>query len=182
MKWYLFPNLLANANPASFNDLQTYLDARVAPARAQNRDRFFTFATSIAEENALINSGAERRIRYPPVLRYRKQSRVRRRGFRKRPTALPPGLIAAAKLPRSGTTSSNLQTVAGLNGGRWGRRRWSTRWVRATAGTARVLRFVQPDGATIESSITKTRLCARSAVGPVWRAGARRRGQAGRLS
>ncbi len=37
---------------------QNYLDARVAPARAQSRDRFFTFATSIAEENALINSGA----------------------------------------------------------------------------------------------------------------------------
>ena len=31
---------------------------RVAPARAQSRDRFFTFATSIAEEIALINSGS----------------------------------------------------------------------------------------------------------------------------
>ncbi len=57
-EWYLFPDLLANANPASFNALQDYLDARVAPARAQDRDRFFTFATSIAEENALISSGA----------------------------------------------------------------------------------------------------------------------------
>ena len=57
-EWYLFPDLLASADPASFNNLDDYLDARVAPARAQSRDRFFTFATSIAEENALINSGS----------------------------------------------------------------------------------------------------------------------------
>ena len=30
----------------------------MAPARAQNRDRYFTYITSIAEENALINSGS----------------------------------------------------------------------------------------------------------------------------
>ena len=58
-QWYLFPNLLDNSvNPASFSELQPYLDARVAPARAQDVDRGFTFATSIEEENQLINSGS----------------------------------------------------------------------------------------------------------------------------
>jgi carboxyl-terminal processing protease len=58
-EWYLFPELLAtNVNPAAYTDLQTYIDALVAPARAQEKDRFFTYITSIEEENELINSGS----------------------------------------------------------------------------------------------------------------------------
>ncbi len=58
-EWYLFPELLdANVNPASFTDVQAYIDALVAPARAQSRDRFFSYITSIAEENALIRTGS----------------------------------------------------------------------------------------------------------------------------
>ncbi|MEO0463288.1 MAG: S41 family peptidase [Pseudomonadota bacterium] len=58
-EWYLFPDLLDNSvTTAGFNDVQSYLDARVAPARAQDIDRGFTFATSIQEENDLINSGS----------------------------------------------------------------------------------------------------------------------------
>lgn len=56
---YLYPELLdTSVNPANSSTLQAYIDALVAPARAQNRDRFFTFATSIAEENAFFNSGS----------------------------------------------------------------------------------------------------------------------------
>ncbi len=58
-EWYLFPNLLDQAaNPANHSSVQSYIDALVAPARAQDRDRFFTYLTSIAEENALIDSGS----------------------------------------------------------------------------------------------------------------------------
>ncbi|OBX18030.1 peptidase S41 [Erythrobacter sp. QSSC1-22B] len=58
-EWYLFPELLAaGVNPASFTDVQSYIDALVAPARAQSKDRFFTYITSIREETALINSGS----------------------------------------------------------------------------------------------------------------------------
>lgn len=58
-EWYLFPELLdTSVNPASFTDVQAYIDALVAPARAQSRDRYFSYITSIAEENALINSGS----------------------------------------------------------------------------------------------------------------------------
>ena len=53
--WYLFPDLLAAANPANFNSVQAFLDARVAPARAQGRDQGFTFATTNREDNALVN-------------------------------------------------------------------------------------------------------------------------------
>ncbi|WP_228242882.1 S41 family peptidase [Porphyrobacter sp. GA68] len=58
-QFYLFPELLdRTVNPASFSTVQDYIDALVAPARAQSRDRFFTYITSIQEENALINSGS----------------------------------------------------------------------------------------------------------------------------
>ena len=56
---YLFPDLLdLSVNAGAYTDLQAYIDALVAPARAQSKDRYFTYITSIAEENALISSGS----------------------------------------------------------------------------------------------------------------------------
>jgi carboxyl-terminal processing protease len=58
-EWYLFPSLLdTTVNPAAHATIDSYIDALVAPARAQNRDRFFTYLTSIAEENAFYQQGA----------------------------------------------------------------------------------------------------------------------------
>ncbi|WP_128893332.1 S41 family peptidase [Erythrobacter sp. HKB08] len=58
-EWYLFPNLVDNTvNKANYSDVQSYIDALVAPARAQSKDRFFTYITSIEEENAFFNSGS----------------------------------------------------------------------------------------------------------------------------
>ena len=58
-EFYLFPTLLdQTVNRANYSTVQSYIDALVAPARAQQRDRFFTYITSIAEENALISSGS----------------------------------------------------------------------------------------------------------------------------
>lgn len=57
-EWYLFPTLFnAAANPASYGNIDDYIDALVAPARAQSRDRYFTYLTSIAEENAFYEQG-----------------------------------------------------------------------------------------------------------------------------
>ena len=58
-EWYLFPDLMATGvNKASYSDVQSYIDALIAPARAQSKDRYFTYITSIAEENAYYNSGS----------------------------------------------------------------------------------------------------------------------------
>jgi len=58
-EWYLFPTLLNTAaNPASYATVDDYIDALTAPARAQSRDRYFTYLTSIAEEDAYYNQGA----------------------------------------------------------------------------------------------------------------------------
>lgn len=57
-EWYLFPSLLdLSASQTANSTLEDYVDALVAPARAQNRDRYFTYLTSIAEENAYYEQG-----------------------------------------------------------------------------------------------------------------------------
>ena len=153
-EWYLFPDLLASANPASFNNLDDYLDARVAPARALNRDRFFTFATSIAEENALINSGSSAgfgiRLFYDTDARqvFVQEAYENASGF-------AAGLDRGTEITAIGTSSANLQSVASLFAS-GGTQAVVNALGPATAGTARVLRFTQPGGTVIERSITKT--------------------------
>ncbi len=153
-EWYLFPDLLAQVNRAAFSNLDDYLDARVAPARAANRDRFFTFATSIAEENAFINSGASAgfgvRLFYDTTNERLFVIEAYETG-----SGFAAGLDRGSEITAIGTSAGNLQTVSSLfaNGG-----------VQAVVnalgpsdmGVTRVLRIVQPGGATIERSITKT--------------------------
>ncbi len=153
-EWYLFPELLAPANPAAFNNLDDYLDARVAPARAQSRDRFFTFATSIAEENALINSGASAgfgiRLSYDTANR-----RLFVVEAYEGATGLAAGLDRGSEIVAIGTTAANLQSVSSLFAS-GGAQAVANALGPPDAGVSRVLRFVQPGGATIERSITKT--------------------------
>lgn len=57
-EWYLFPDTLpANIDPANYATVDELIDAMTATARSQNRDRFFTYLTSIQEENAFLSSG-----------------------------------------------------------------------------------------------------------------------------
>src|ERR1043166_4277330 len=43
-EWYLFPETLpASLDPTPYATVSDYIDALTAPARAQGRDRFFTF-------------------------------------------------------------------------------------------------------------------------------------------
>jgi len=58
-EWYLFPETLPGAlDPTPYPSVTGYIDALTATARAQGRDRFFTYLTSIAEENAFYASGS----------------------------------------------------------------------------------------------------------------------------
>ena len=61
-EWYLFPDLLdTTVSKSSHATVQSYIDALVAPARAQSKDRGFTYITSIEEETGTPN--AEQMIR-----------------------------------------------------------------------------------------------------------------------
>ena len=58
-EYYLFPETLpATLDPAPYASVDAYIDALTATARAQGKDRFFTYVTSIAEEDAYNASGA----------------------------------------------------------------------------------------------------------------------------
>ncbi|HSF11569.1 MAG TPA: S41 family peptidase [Erythrobacter sp.] len=152
--WYLFPDLLAAANPANFNSVQSFLDARVAPARQQGRDQGFTFATSIAEETALINSGSSAgfgiRLSFDNTNR-----RVFVVEAYEGANGLAAGLDRGSEITAIGTTSANLQSVSSLMAS-GGPQAVVNALGPSDAGVSRVLRFVQPGGATVERSITKT--------------------------
>jgi carboxyl-terminal processing protease len=153
-EWYLFPDLLATVNRASVNNLDDYLDARVAPARAANRDRFFTFATSIAEENNLINSGSSAgfgiRLAYDTSNR-----RLFVVEAYEGASGLAAGLDRGSEITAIGTSAANLQSVSSLFAS-GGAQAVADALGPSTAGLSRVLRFSQPGGAVIERSITKT--------------------------
>lgn len=153
-EWYLFPDLLAAANPANFSSVQSFLDARVEPARQAGRDVFFTFATSIAQENAQITSGATAgfgiRLFYDVPARrvFVQEAFESGNGF-------AAGLDRGAEITAIGTSSANLQTVSSLLAG-GDPQAVVNALGPSTAGTTRVLRFTQPGGAVVERSITKT--------------------------
>ncbi len=153
-EWYLFPDLLAQVNRASFTNLDDYLDARVAPARAAGRDRFFTFATSIAEENAFFNSGASAgfgvRLFYDTANRRLFVIEAYETG-----SGFAAGLDRGSEITAIGTSAGNLQPVTNLFAS-GGAQAVANALGPSNGGVTRVLRFVQPGGATIERSITKT--------------------------
>ena len=58
-QFYLFPETLpASLSPTPYATVQDYVDALTSTARSQGRDRFFTYVTSIAEENAFFQQGS----------------------------------------------------------------------------------------------------------------------------
>ena len=153
-EWYLFPNLLDNTvNPAGFTSVQSYLDARVAPARAQSRDKGFTFATSIAEENALINSGASAgfgiRLTYDTA-----NNRVFLLEAFENAPGFGAGMDRGTELLAIGTTAGTLQSVNTLMA-TGGPAAVIDALGPSNAGVTRVLRFAQVGGAVVEASVTK---------------------------
>ncbi|MEO0908093.1 MAG: S41 family peptidase [Pseudomonadota bacterium] len=154
-EWYLFPNLLDNTvNPANFNSVQDFLDARVAPARAQSRDRGFTFATSIAEENALINSGASAGF----GIRLAYDNGANRvflfEAFENAP-GFAAGMDRGTELLAIGTDASNLQLVSTLMAS-GGPQAVINALGPSDPGVARVIRFERTDNTVVETTITKT--------------------------
>lgn len=153
-EWYLFPSLLASVNRSTVSNLDEYLDARVAPARAQNRDRFFTFATSIAEENALINSGSSAgfgiRLSYDTANR-----RLFVVEAYEGTAALGAGIDRGTEITAIGTSSASLQSVSSLFAS-GGAQAVADALGPSTAGLSRVLRFTPAGGASQERTVTKT--------------------------
>lgn len=152
-EWYLFPELLAaNVNAASFSNLDEYVDALVAPARAQGRDRFFTFVTSIASEDAFNQSGQTAGFGFRIALDG--QRLFVAEAFENAP-ALNAGIDRGTEILAIGTAISNLRTVSDIvaNGGSAA---LNEALGPAAPGTQRAFRVRAPDGSVRETSVTKT--------------------------
>ncbi|MBA4751114.1 MAG: peptidase S41 [Sphingopyxis sp.] len=112
-EWYLFPSDVADVSAASHSNVQSYIDALVAPARALNKDRFFTYITSIAEENAFYANGSSAgfgvRLSYDAA----NQRLLIAEAYEGAP-AFAAGIDRGTAIVAIGTNSGNLRTVASI--------------------------------------------------------------------
>lgn len=153
-EWYLFPETLPAAlDPAGYSNVSDYLDALTATARAQRRDRFFTYVTSIAQENAFYSSGSSAgfgfRLGYDTT-----NSRLFVTETFEGTSALTASVDRGAEIVAIGTDAGNLRTVASLYAS-GGTTAVSDALGPSTAGTSRVLRVTDASG-TRNVSLTKT--------------------------
>ena len=152
-EWYLFPGDVASGvNAASFADVQTYIDALVAPARALSKDRYFTYITSIAEENAFFNSGSSAgfgvRLSYDPV----SQTVVIAEAYENAP-ALAAGIDRGSRITAIGTNSGNMRTIASIVAAE-GTAGITNALGPSDPGVSRVLRVLDPAGSR-DVTVTK---------------------------
>jgi carboxyl-terminal processing protease len=152
-EWYLFPELLVtSANPANFTSVQGYIDALTATARAQGKDRFFTFITSIAEENAFFASGSSAGIGIRLAIDAPARRVLISESFEGAP-GLAAGIDRGDEILAIGTTSANLRSVSDILAAE-GSAGITNALGPSTAGTTRLLRVARA-GVSREVSVTK---------------------------
>lgn len=152
-EWYLFPELLVtSANPGSFTTVQGYIDALTATARSQGKDRFFTFITSIAEENAFLASGASAGIGIRLAIDTPARRVLISESFEGAP-GLAAGLDRGDEILAIGTSSADLRTVTDIIAAE-GSAGITNALGPSTAGTTRLLRIAR-SGVSREVSVTK---------------------------
>lgn len=153
-EWYLFPDLLApNLNPANYSSVASYVDALVAPARAQNRDRYFTYVTSIAEENAFYQSGSSAGFGVRLSIDAPAGRVFISEAFEGAP-ALNANIDRGTEILAIGTNASNLRTVSTIIAAE-GAAGITNALGPATVGVSRVLRVRDVGGATRDVTIVK---------------------------
>ena len=111
-EWYLFPETLPTAlNPSVYTSVDDYIDALTATARSQGRDRFFTYVTSIREENAFFTSGAT--ADFGARFAFQGSRLFVTEAFESAP-ALTAGIDRGTEIIGIGTDSSNIRLVSDI--------------------------------------------------------------------
>ena len=144
-EWYLFPETLPTAlSPATYANVDDYIDALTATARGQGRDRHFTYLTSIAEENAYYSSGSSAGFGFRLAYDSAAGRVFVAESFEGAP-ALNAGIDRGAEIVAIGTSAANLRTVASImaSGGAAG---VTDALGPTTAGTTRLLRVTDAAG------------------------------------
>jgi carboxyl-terminal processing protease len=153
-EWYLFPgDLNTAANPASFTNLPDYVDALTAPARASNKDRFFTYVTSINEENAFFSSGAS--AGFGVRLGMNGANRLFISEAFEGAPALAAGIDRGTEIVGIGNDVSSIRTVTDIIATS-GSQGLTDALGPSTPGTARALRVIDP-GTTTPRTVTVTK-------------------------
>ncbi|WP_284054324.1 S41 family peptidase [Stakelama marina] len=152
-EWYLFPDTLPNnLDPASYSTVQDYIDALTANARAQGKDRHFTYLTSIAEEDAYYNSGQTAGFGFRITLAPDNSKLLIAEAFEGAP-ALKAGIDRGTAITAIGTSENNLQTVSELIASGGGDA-LNNALGPSTAGTTRYFRITDASGTRVVS-VTK---------------------------
>ena len=153
-EYYLYPELLdTGVNPAGFTTVQAYIDALVAPARAQNRDRFFTYITSIAQENAFFSSGSTAGFGFRVTSNVAEGRVIIAETFEGTP-ALAAGIDRGTEILAIGTSAANLVAVRDILVAE-GPAGVSRALGPGDPGVTRVLRVRDKDGTVREVTLTK---------------------------
>jgi carboxyl-terminal processing protease len=151
-EWYLFPETLpASLDPTPYPTVEDYIDALTATARAQGRDRFFTFLTSIAAENAFNNSGSTAGFGVRFTIDASNRLFVAE-AFEGAP-ALAAGIDRGTEILAIGTSSADLKTVSAILAS-GGSDALNTAIGPSTAGLTRLLRIKDAAG-TRDVTVTK---------------------------
>lgn len=144
-EWYLFPETLpASLDPTPYTSVSDYIDALTATARAQRKDRFFTYLTSISGEDAFYSSGASAGFGVRLFTDTAASKLIVAEAFEGTP-ALAAGIDRGTEIVAIGTSASDLRTVSsiltseGANG-------ITNALGPNTAGTTRVLRISDAAG------------------------------------
>ena len=153
-EWYLFPETLpASLDPTPFGTVSDYVDALTATAITQRRDRFFSFVTSITEENAFLASGASAgfgvRLSFDATAR-----RVTIAEAFEGAPALAAGIDRGTELVAIGTVGGTVRLVSDIIAAE-GTAGVTNALGPSTAGLARVLR-INNSGGTRDVTVTKT--------------------------
>ncbi|UVO51338.1 S41 family peptidase [Sphingomonas sp. SUN019] len=153
-EWYLFPDTLPTSlSPAGFTTVDDYIDALTATARAQRKDRYFTYLTSIAEENAYYQQGSSAgfgfRLGYDTAAR-----RVVVIEAFEGTAALSAGIDRGTEIVAIGTSAATLQTVDSLIAA-GGPQAVSNALGESSASMTRVLRIADASGVK-DVTLTKT--------------------------
>lgn len=153
-EWYLFPDdLPANLDPEPYSTVNAYIDALTATARAQNKDRFTTYVTSITQENAYNASGQT--AAFGIRLGYDSANRtVTILDSYETGPAFSAGLTRGVRITAVGDRSDNLVSVNDLFA-RGGSAAVSDALGPSTVGVSRVIRYQPLVGTETTVTVTK---------------------------
>ncbi|MBD3729537.1 MAG: peptidase S41 [Sphingomonadales bacterium] len=158
-EWYLFPAGIDNTvNKAAYTDLQSYIDALVAPSVAPTggplQHAGLTYITSIAAENAYYNSGSSAgfgvRLAYDTT-----NNRVFVVEAFEGAPALAANIDRGTEILSIGTSAGTAQTVSSLMAS-GGPQAVVDALGPSTAGTTRYLQVRSAAGSTFGVSVAKT--------------------------